>query len=170
MAIQTTPRYFGLPVQRFETLSPLVPDGVSAIRKRLEGVSYLIVHEKSTISLLSLPGLTDVLEKPIRSRTTSALPGSVSLLPAIFTNILPFAERPSSKPGSPRAKTTIGMAAIRMRVAIAFRWVLEDMREGNPDLTDFRTFEPRLLSTLERRDIFEEQAVYLFATGRASTT
>ncbi|KAG5914506.1 hypothetical protein E4U61_005622 [Claviceps capensis] len=35
--------YFGLPVQRFETLSSLGPDGVSAIRKRLEGVSYLIV-------------------------------------------------------------------------------------------------------------------------------
>ncbi|KAG5969733.1 hypothetical protein E4U56_008123 [Claviceps arundinis] len=52
---------------------------------------------------------------------------------------------------------------------IAFRRVLENMREGNPDLTDFRTLEPRLLSMLERRErtTFEEQAVYLFAT-RAS--
>ncbi|KAG6152626.1 hypothetical protein E4U51_000364, partial [Claviceps purpurea] len=40
------------------------------------------------------------------------------------------------------------------------------MRQGNPDLTDFRTLEPRLLSRLERRErtTFEEQAVYLFAT------
>ncbi|KAG5988763.1 hypothetical protein E4U52_006258, partial [Claviceps spartinae] len=40
------------------------------------------------------------------------------------------------------------------------------MRQGNPDLTDFRTLEPRFLSRLERREraTFEEQVVYLFAT------
>ncbi|KAG5954944.1 hypothetical protein E4U56_007582 [Claviceps arundinis] len=50
--------------------------------------------------------------------------------------------------------------------SIAFRRVLENLRQGNPDLTDFRTLEPRLLSRLERREraTFEEQAVYLFAT------
>ncbi|KAG6238440.1 hypothetical protein E4U25_001717, partial [Claviceps purpurea] len=37
--------------------------------------------------------------KHIRSRTTSTLPGSVSLLPAISTNSLPLAERLSSNPG-----------------------------------------------------------------------
>ncbi|KAG6114082.1 hypothetical protein E4U31_006544 [Claviceps sp. LM219 group G6] len=50
--------------------------------------------------------------------------------------------------------------------SIVFRRVLENMRQGNPDLTDFRTLEPRLLSRLKRREraTFEEQAVYLFAT------
>ncbi|KAG6020649.1 hypothetical protein E4U19_006230 [Claviceps sp. Clav32 group G5] len=53
--------------------------------------------------------------------------------------------------------------------SITFRRVLEDLREGNTDPTDFRTLKPRLLSTFERRErpTFEEQAVYLFAT-RAS--
>ncbi|KAG5950938.1 hypothetical protein E4U58_001360 [Claviceps cyperi] len=71
----------------------------------------------------------------------------------------------------PRAKMTIGVTSKRYgrESSIAFRRVLEDMREGNPDVTDFRTLEPRLISTLERREqnTFEEQAVYLFAT-RAS--
>ncbi|KAG6094879.1 hypothetical protein E4U31_006121, partial [Claviceps sp. LM219 group G6] len=50
--------------------------------------------------------------------------------------------------------------------SIAFRRVLENMRQGNADLTDFRTLEPRLLSRLERREraTFEGQAVYLFGT------
>ncbi|KAG5943554.1 hypothetical protein E4U59_000265 [Claviceps monticola] len=45
------------------------------------------------------------------------------------------------------------------------------MRDGNPDLTDFRTLEPRLLSTLETRErtTFEEHAVFVFAT-RASVS
>ncbi|KAG5954979.1 hypothetical protein E4U58_007375 [Claviceps cyperi] len=97
--------YFDLSVQRFETLSPLGPDGVSAIRKHLEA-------ERLFLS----PGLRQQL---------------------VWRHCLPTGTR--------------GYA------------------EGNPDLTDFRTLEPRLLYTLERRGrtTFEEQVVYLSAT-RAS--
>ncbi|KAG5914222.1 hypothetical protein E4U61_006001 [Claviceps capensis] len=45
------------------------------------------------------------------------------------------------------------------------------MRDGNPGLTDFRTLEPRSLSTLETRErtTFEEHSVYIFA-ARASVS
>ncbi|KAG6231956.1 hypothetical protein E4U34_000025 [Claviceps purpurea] len=92
----------------------------------------------------------------------------------------------------PRAKTTIGMAgknayfalSVTIRFvtlvrqsdtgasSIAFRRVLEDVREGNPDRTDFRTLQPRLLSTLERRErtTLRNRPSISLLRGRASST
>ncbi|KAG5973677.1 hypothetical protein E4U58_004615 [Claviceps cyperi] len=140
-------------------------------------------------ALLSLPGLTNVWQ-----RLQEAYPESGDEYFAGFSIIVAgdvYQLLPASGTAlfEPRAKTTSGMASKNAYFAlsvtirsvtlvrqsdtdassIAFRRVLEDMREGNPDLTDFRTLEPRLPSTLERRErtTFGEQAVYLFAT-RAS--
>ncbi|KAG6254797.1 hypothetical protein E4U24_007227 [Claviceps purpurea] len=56
--------------------------------------------------------------------------------------------------------------------SIAFRRVLEDVREGNPDRTDFRTLQPRLLSTLERRErtTLRNRPSISLLRGRASST
>ncbi|KAG5924708.1 hypothetical protein E4U61_007383 [Claviceps capensis] len=78
-------------------------------------------------------------------KLTKRLPGRISLSVTIrFVTLVRQSDRDAS--------------------SIAFRRVFEDMREGNPELTDFRTLQPRLLSTFERRErtSFEEQAVCVF--------
>ncbi|CCE27458.1 uncharacterized protein CPUR_00932 [Claviceps purpurea 20.1] len=159
--------YFGLPVQRFETLSPLGPDGVGALRRRLEGVSYLIVDEKSMISLVKLAWIDQRLRQAYPESNDDPFAGGMALFEARPVTTVAIAGKNAYKALSVTIRlVTLVRQSDTDASSIAFRRVLENMRQGNPDLTDFRTLEPRLLSRLERRErtTFEEQAVYLFAT------
>ncbi|KAG5929853.1 hypothetical protein E4U60_007312 [Claviceps pazoutovae] len=149
-----------------------------------KGVSYLIVDEKSMISFAKLAWIDQRhLREAYPEPKDEYFAGFSVIVAGDFYQLPPVS---GTALFEPQAKKTIGMAGKNAYFAfpvtirfvtlvrqsdtdassIAFRRVLEDMREGNPDLTDFRTLEPRFLSTLERRErtTFEEQAVYLFAT------
>ncbi|CCE29302.1 uncharacterized protein CPUR_02995 [Claviceps purpurea 20.1] len=161
--------YFGLPVQSFETLSPLGPDGVSALRRRLEGVSYLIVDEKSMISLVKLAWVDQRLREAYPESNDYPFAGFSITVAGDFYQLPPVSGMAlfEARPHTTMAiadKNTYDALSVTIRFvtlvrqsdtdasSIAFRRVLENMRQGNPDLTDFRTLEPRLLSMLERRE------------------
>ncbi|KAG5977375.1 hypothetical protein E4U56_008203 [Claviceps arundinis] len=107
MDTYTDHAYFGLPVQGFETLSPLGPDGVSAIRKRLEGVSYLIVDEKSIISFVTLAWIDQRLREAYPESNYEYFAGFSIIDAGNFYRFPPLSETALFEP---RAKTTIEMA------------------------------------------------------------
>ena len=175
---------FRIPVQRGDVLTPLSPDGIRELQLKLEGVAYLVIDEKSMLSLTMLAWLDQHLRQVCPATNTQFFGGLRIVLAGDFFQLPPVRGLPLFDNRETRSSIalsgycaycafdkTIRLTAIVRQSSEAeasFRQTLDAVRMSQVNLANFNTLVERIPSRLplSERQAFEATAVHLLPTRR----
>ena len=176
--------FFRIPVQRGDVLTPLSPDGIRELQLKLEGVAYLVIDEKSMLSLTMLAWLDQRLRQVYPATNTQFFGGLSIVLAGDFFQLPPVGGLPLFDNRETRSSIALsGYCAycafdrtIRLTTIVrqsstaeaSFRQTLDAVRMSQVNLANFNTLIERIPSRLPllERQAFEATAVHLLPTRR----
>ncbi|SMY29094.1 unnamed protein product [Zymoseptoria tritici ST99CH_1A5] len=173
-----------LPVQAKETLRPLAPEGASELQRRLRDIRYIVIDEKSMLSVRILSWIDRRLRQACPSREDERFGGYGVLLVGDFFQLPPVAATPLFSTGRLTTEELNGAECYRsldrtLRLtqlvrqagtdpeSVAFKAALQGLRNGEVTEEHYTTLSCRVFTDNPGELEAFSKALRLFGTRKA---